>query len=249
MLKQTLFLQKFILKCTPRQHSIPTVVAGDAKTGVGWGHHCPRPQGQLPLPDFLFPQRPGPSPGGGPPVASLSALACLLLLFLLLLERLVFSIAVASPRLPQGLLATFVADRAPAPPWTLPPGPNECLFSDERRSFGAGWVTRGLVTAQRRSRSFGAAAGALPLCALLAYTRPHRIVSASSVLAWPERCWGASPTCSLPTGQTPGAPCGCCWQLGPHPSSAARCPRTDTAHRVRPKGVPVPFPLERRSKH
>lgn len=94
-------------------------------------------------------------------------LECLLLLFLLLLERLVFS-AVASPWLPQGLLATFVADRAPAPPWTLPPGPNEHLFSDKRRSFGAGWATRGQVTVHRRSRSFKAAASALPLCALLA---------------------------------------------------------------------------------
>lgn len=129
-----------------------------------------------------------------------------------------------------------MADRAPAPPWTLPPAPNECLSSDERRSFGAGWATRGQVTAQRRSRSFRAAAGALPL-----RTCPHRIVSASSVLAWPERCWGASPMCSHPTDRhlVP------VWVLlAAGPTSLVCCQMSTHGHCAprEAKGCPCPLP-------
>lgn len=148
-------------------------------------------------PSARFPAPPAarPSPGGGPALRALSVPCSSLLLLLRLVSRPCCFVAAS------GAACRLRGDRPPAPPRTLPPEPDERLFSDEGRSLVPAGRTGGQVAGQRRHVPLKPSGRCLRAA-------EHPPSSAS-------RLW-CRPTALPPHGTGTVCPVGAAWQLGPH---------------------------------
>lgn len=209
-----------------RQHFLPAVVAGDAKAGGQSGSPSPQAQGTAhfgPIPTHLWPALPQRRPPRGLAFSASSCFcsnACLLFRLCGLLRGCF-----------RGCLPPSQRTRPPPPPPAPPPPPpppatrtevNIC--SQGKGQLGCRWGGQRGGSQQRlsllwpRRDALRVHTACLHPPSTCSHPRSQRLF----VLAWPERCWGAT-TC----------PCGCCMAAGPPPlvccrmSTRGRCALRD----------------------